>query len=69
MSAKVKAVKKGTPIKIEGCTFIGVQGDEESIRVLQTTVDALKNVTEMFKAQRIQIKCLLHIGDEEEEDG
>lgn len=49
--------------KIEGCTFQGVVFDEKATESIHVIAKALLNLTEVFRAQGINIDCLLQVND------
>lgn len=48
---------------VQNCHFIGVKWDEPALAVLATVAKGLENLTTLFKAQNVEIKSLLHIGE------
>ena len=46
---------------IKDCVFTGVKENPNSIEVVTLVAKALLNFTELFRAQNIQIECLLKV--------
>ena len=71
-------MKNETGTSINNCTFTGVVWDGQAIEAVNSVALALLNLTELFKAQNIEIESLLKIesnsndapdGDSDENEG
>ena len=64
MKPKKRKNKAKVSASISDCQFYGVKWDGESLEVIKNVSQGLKNLTELFKSQNIEIKSLLTIGSE-----
>jgi hypothetical protein len=62
MMMKNKRPKTEKPTtNIQQCTFTGVKWDGQAVEAVLVTARALENLTNVFRAQNIQIDTLLSI--------
>ena len=49
---------------IKNCTFTGVHWDRDAVRAVETVAVGLKNLTELFKNQRVEMESMIKIGSD-----